>query len=207
VGPYFEFGVGEGVSLMSYARALASLSRLIPVDPGQYVIYAFDTFEGLPASSDLRDVNPDWTIGKFRMAESQVRSRVLRVLPKRLQAGVHFVKGTFEETLTSGLRAELSSSPPAIVNIDCDYYSSCRTVLEWLSPMLRTGAILYFDDAWEFWGHPDYGEPAAIRAFEERNPGRLIPLSNPSEGLIGIGQVYVYVDPHTPLPFVLRTAR
>lgn len=58
--------------------------------------------------------------------------------------------------------------------IDCDYYSSTKTILDWLQPMLKSGTIFYFDDYWSFHGHPDYGELRAINEFNKMNQGRIL---------------------------------
>jgi len=191
-GAYYEFGVGMGRSLLSYCHALSSFQRMCRIDATKYQIFGFDTFEGLPESYDPRDHNPHWWPGKFLVSEESLRRRALRALPRRFHQGLHLVKGRFEETLTPGLREQLLGFPPAIVNIDCDYYTSCKVALDWLSPMLRTGTILYFDDVWEFWGHPDFGEPAAIRAFERSGRGQLIPFTGiPTPPW---GRAYVFID-------------
>ena len=197
VGPYYEFGVGPGGSLVSYAHALSALCKVGRIEESQYPIFAFDTFEGLPATNDRRDMKPGWSPGRFGDTEERVRRRVLGALSPRFRAGLHLLRGKFEETLTPRLRESMRPCAPAIINIDCDYYSSCRTVLEWVSPLLRTGAILYFDDVWEFWGHPDYGEVAAIREFERSGRGSLLPLAQVDFG----GRCYVFVNSGEPLTF------
>jgi hypothetical protein len=197
VGPYYEFGVGPGTSLVSYAHALRALCWVDRIAGAQYPIFAFDTFEGLPASSDARDVRPGWWPGRFGASEDIVRRRVLRALPKRFHGGLHLVPGKFEDTLTPQAREAMRPFPPAIINIDCDYYTSCKTVLDWIEPLLTTGAILYFDDVWEFWGHPDYGEVAAIREFERSGRGTLVPLAQVDFG----GSAYVFVNPAKPLAY------
>ena len=47
--------------------------------------------------------------------------------------------------MTPELIAELREAPPILVWIDCDYYSSARSVLERLLPVLPSGCVLYFD--------------------------------------------------------------
>ena len=197
VGPYYEFGVGYGGSLVSYARAVRALCKVDRIDPRRYPIFAFDTFEGLPATGDPRDQHPEWWPGRFGDSEAHVRRRVLAALPRSFHDGLHLVRGRFEETLTPAAREMVRAYPPAIINIDCDYYSSSKTVLDWITPLLRTGAILYFDDLWEFWGHPDYGEVAAIREFERSGRGTLVPLAEIEFG----GRAFVFVDPAERLSF------
>lgn len=189
---YYEFGVGEGASLVSYSRALDSASRVTRIKDSEVRIIGFDSFEGLPESNDIRDRHPQWQAGMFRRSEESIRRRVLRSLPKRFHKGLQLVNGRFEETLSSTLRDKLQAFPPAIINIDCDYYTACKVILDWVSPLLRTGSILYFDDVWDFWGHPNFGEPAAIREFTNSSRGQLIPFTRIP--VPGQGRAYVYVD-------------
>jgi Methyltransferase domain len=192
VGAYYEFGVGEGNSLVSYSRALNSLAKTTSIDVRKFQIFAFDTFEGLPTSKDSRDVHPGWWPGGFRSSQVEIKRRVDRALPKQFRPGLHYIKGRYEESLTPSLREQVQRYPPAIINIDCDYYTSTRTALNWVFPMLRTGSIIYFDDIWEFWGHPDYGEMAAMREFCRLNKGQLLELSQVT--CPRWGRVFVYVD-------------
>jgi len=194
VGNYYEFGVGDGSSLVAYARALRSLRKVVSIGEADFHLFGFDTFEGLPPTDDVRDQNPEWWVGRFSTSEEEVRRRVLRALPNPLQSGLRLVKGRFETTLTPGLQEQLARFPPAIVNVDCDFYSSAKTVLDWISPMLTTGCIVYFDDFWEMWGNPGFGEPAALRDFGQTGPGELIPFTRvPTPGW---GRAFVFVG-HT----------
>ena len=54
------------------------------------------------------------------------------------------VPGWFAETIPEFLRENWE--PIGFVNIDCDIYSSARTVLFGLGERLRPGVILYFDE-------------------------------------------------------------
>ena len=194
VGPYYEFGVGEGGSLVAYSRALRAFGRVVRVDPAKFPILGFDTFEGLPVPSDRRDVHPNWPVGRFRAGEPEIRRKVEGVLGKKVEKQLTLIRGRFEESLTDELRERLRSLPPAIVTIDCDYYSSTNAVLGWIEPMLKTGTILYFDDVWEFWGDPTRGELGAIREFASISRGRLVQLTElPAPRW---GRVYVFLEGH-----------
>ena len=101
---------------------------------------------------------------------------------------IRFVEGFFDHTLTAELAHELKLSPPAIVTIDVDYYSSTRTVLEWCADVLASGALIYFDDIWAFHGHPDYGQLRAIREFNASHRGHLTPFDTFGEA----GKAFVF---------------
>ncbi|MBU0579718.1 MAG: class I SAM-dependent methyltransferase, partial [Candidatus Margulisbacteria bacterium] len=85
----------------------------------------------------------------------------------------HIIKGFYNNTLTEKRREQLKSNPPSIINIDCDYYTSTITVLNWLLPLLSSGCIFRFDDIWSFHGNPNYGELKALKEFNKKGEGQL----------------------------------
>ena len=189
-GNYYEFGVGWGSTMSKYLRALAVFCRGKSLRMEDFRIFGFDSFEGLPSPRDARDSLISWPKGAFAVSEDTILERV------RKEAGgkalVRLVRGFFDESLTNGLRTELSRYPPSIVTVDVDYYSSAKTVLEWLRPILVSGVIFYFDDIWSFHGNPLYGELAAIQEFNDRNEGFLTPF--PILGMTGYAYVYSKKD-------------
>ena len=120
--PFYEFGVWRGISF-------------------QYLIntfkkgYGFDTFEGLPK---------DWH------TEKEGRYSADGVIPK-IEGG-KFIKGKFEETLSSFF---LKPRPLAsIINFDADLYSSTLCALNNSKNVIDQDTILIFDefitnDNWE----------------------------------------------------------
>ena len=172
-GSYYEFGVGWGGTLSKYLSALRAFSRAYSVDTSGYRSIAFDSFEGLPASSDPRDVHPMWRPGDFSHSQLEVSRRLRSLGLPDGPPTVTFVPGRFAESLTPQLRDELAAAPPSLVTVDVDYYSSTRTVLRWIRPMLSDGTIFYFDDIWSFHGDREKGELAAIAEFNAEGPGRL----------------------------------
>ena len=116
---YLEFGVYRGRTLRYWASKLPSPSA-------RFV--GFDSFEGLPE---------DW------QANAQAGSFSVGAPPTIDDPRVSFVVGWFDETLPS---FEPPSHDQLVVNLDCDLYSSTRSVLDWLTPHLRPGTLVYFDD-------------------------------------------------------------
>jgi tetratricopeptide (TPR) repeat protein len=115
-GLILEFGVRHGTSI----RQLASLTS--------QPIYGFDSFEGLPE---------DWH------QESKEVYSTRGKIPK-VPAHVTLIPGWFEETLP--LFLEKHGEDIALINIDCDIYSSTKTVLDLLSPRIKKGTIILFDE-------------------------------------------------------------
>lgn len=134
-GLYAEFGVYMGKTLNFIARR---------VPPGT-VVYGFDSFKGLPAP---------WT------ADTPAGTFETKKKPK-VGPNVRLVDGLFEDSLPRFLKEH--RDPYAFIHIDSDVYSSARTVLTQLSARLRPGAVIVFD---EFFNYPGW-ERHEFRAFSE----------------------------------------
>lgn len=134
-GLVLEFGVFRGDSLQMIAKRCAQ------------EVHGFDSFEGLPE---------DWTGGR-----EKGRFSLGGELPPIKAANVVLHKGWFEQTLPGFL--ESHPGPARFVHIDCDIYSSTRTVLEQLAPRLVPGTIIVFD---EYLNYPGWREHE-FRAFAE----------------------------------------
>ncbi|OIQ86708.1 beta-barrel assembly-enhancing protease [mine drainage metagenome] len=132
-GLVLEFGVRNGNSI----RQIASLAR--------QVVHGFDSFEGLPEVWHHEPKGSYTTAG---------------VIP-RVPANVQLHVGWFEATLPKFL-AE-TDGPVRFVNVDCDIYSSTRTVLDLLAPRIQAGSVLVFD---EYIGNAHWREDE-FRAFQE----------------------------------------
>ena len=115
-GLILEFGVRHGTSI----RQLASLTS--------HPIYGFDSFEGLPENWHQESKEIYSTRGK---------------IPK-VPDHVTLIPGWFEDTLPLFLAKHEEGI--ALINIDCDIYSSTKTVLDLLSPRIKKGTIIIFDE-------------------------------------------------------------
>jgi tetratricopeptide (TPR) repeat protein len=115
-GLILEFGVRHGTSI----RQLASFNTK--------PIYGFDSFEGLPE---------DWHQESKEVYST--KGKIPKVPPH-----VTLMAGWFEETLPVFL--EKHEEDVALINIDCDIYSSTKTVLDLLSPRIKKGTIIIFDE-------------------------------------------------------------
>jgi hypothetical protein len=128
-----EFGVFSGSTINFLAKLTAK------------TVYGFDSFEGLPEAW-----TPELPKGYF----------ALKKLPK-VRKNVTLVKGWFHETLLGFL--EQNPGMMAFVHIDCDLYSSTKIVFELLEPRLVPGAVIVFD---EYFNYPDW-EEGEYKAFNE----------------------------------------
>lgn len=113
-----EFGVHKGHSIRELAAAF----------PGRE-IHGFDSFEGFPL-----DGREDWQ-QDFAVPE----------LPE-VPSGVTLHKGFFEQTVPSFTEGLPNDQSADFLHIDCDIYSSARTIFETLRARIRPGTVLLFDE-------------------------------------------------------------
>jgi hypothetical protein len=125
-GDIIEFGVYQGHSVRAIQKALKRYSSEFPAGSvPTKAIYACDSFEGLPEKFEQCNV------GTFKTE------------PPHLP-GIHIVKGYFENSLTPKLAREIGKV--SFAHLDADLYSSTMCALTWLTPLLRTGSLLAFDE-------------------------------------------------------------
>jgi O-methyltransferase len=152
-GDYAEFGVYVGGT---FGIVRAELERR----PGHgRHMWAFDSFAGLPASTDPRDEHVRWKAGTLAHDLASFRQRCeddLGLGPDDYTA----IPGFFDEVLP-GLPAETAANL-ALVYVDCDMYSSTRAVLDFLRPRLKHGMIIGFDDYWCWSAERASGERLAM---------------------------------------------
>ena len=132
-GLWLEFGVASG-------KTINLISNYTDV------VYGFDSFEGLPEK--WRD---GFEKGAFnRNGEfPQVNDNVI------------LIKGLFTDTLAPFLKEQ--NKKISFIHIDCDLYSSTKTILEEIFPYLDKECILVFDELVNYPGYED-GE---LKAFSE----------------------------------------
>lgn len=135
-----EFGTAEGYAFTKLLYATRYLGM-----EDRVIVHGFDSFEGLPPAAgrpDLDLVTDDgWVEGEYRGSYE-----ALDAYCRRRYRNYRLHRGYFEDTLTDERLALLRTDLPILVWIDCDYYSSARTVIERLIPYLPTGCVVYFDD-------------------------------------------------------------
>ena len=107
-------------------------------------VYGFDSFEGIP---EAWNGNP---IGAFAQQK----------LPK-VPDNVQFEIGLFDQTLPGFL--DKHADPVSLLHVDCDLYSSTVTIFGALGQRLQPGAVILFDEYYNFprWQQHEY------KAFQE----------------------------------------
>lgn len=132
-GLVLEFGVRYGASI----RQIAALAN--------QQVHGFDSFQGIPE---------DW---HQEPRGSYTTNGVIPTVP----GNVTLHDGWFEDTLPEFIREH--PAPVRFMNVDCDLYSSTRTVLGQLAGQIVPGTVIVFD---EYLGHEHWREDE-FRAFKE----------------------------------------
>jgi hypothetical protein len=134
-GLIMEFGVFRGESLRFIAKRV------------RQEVHGFDSFEGLPE---------DWTY-----FQKQGRFSLDGAIPEFAERNICVYKGWFEQTLPGFLAAHDGAA--RLLHIDCDIYSSTRTILELVAPRIVPGTVIVFD---EYLNYPSW-QAHEFRAFQE----------------------------------------
>lgn len=124
-----EFGVEQG-------RSAYFLAKYLPVN-GKF--YLFDSFEGLPEN---------WIRGKHNILP---RKTFACTTPTFKDSRIEVVVGWFDDTLPMADDV----GPLALIHIDCDLYSSTKTILERCDHQIIPGTVILFD---ELWGYPNWAK-------------------------------------------------
>lgn len=120
----------DGSIALEFGVGSGETTRMIA---GWMPVIGFDSFQGLP-----EDWRPGFPAGRFAEYEE----------PRDI-AGATIVPGWFDDTVPG---YDWSGFKISLVHIDCDLYSSTKTVLDSIGPWLREGCIIVFD---EYFGYDD----------------------------------------------------
>ena len=135
-GHYLEFGVFTGGTIRFMAKRVSGA-----------VIHGFDSFEGLPE---------DW--GGFQLGKAAFD--VGGKLPS-VPDNVKLYRGWFNQSLPPWCAS--NPGPIAFMHIDCDLYSSTKTIFDFLGDRLQPGTIILFD---EYFNYPNWRNHE-FKAFQE----------------------------------------
>jgi len=113
------------------------------------VIYGFDSFEGLPET---------WRDG-FEKQAFNLNDNLPQV-----NENVRLIKGWFNETLPEFIKEH--PEPCAFIHVDCDLYSSTKTIFDSLKNQIVSGMVIAFDEYFNYPGWQE-GEYKAFMEFVE----------------------------------------
>lgn len=134
-GMFLEFGVWSGKTINIIAEHTAA------------TIHGFDSFQGLPE---------DWSAEGGEKGTFDTKGELPSV-----RQNVRLHVGWFNDTLPNFVRT--FSDPISFLHIDCDLYSSTKTIFEHLADRIRTSTIIVFD---EYFNYPGWQEHE-FKAFRE----------------------------------------
>lgn len=170
-GYFLEFGVWEGESLSSLAKAF----------PERHFV-GFDSFQGLPETW-VRSFD-----GMRRSEQGAFKLEAPPIVPKNTS----LVVGYFAETLPAWLKE--NSGVISFIHIDSDLYSSAKLILDLVVDRLHARSVLVFDElcdwneqgAYQRWRE---GEALALCEWCEVTGINVAPLyrTNWIEGSIMVG--------------------
>lgn len=163
-GDYVEFGCCGGLTFglaYKHSRKQKLFCRL----------WAFDSFCGLPPRSLPEDEHPAWLQGAMAIEKDEFR-KICREnrIPESEYA---IVAGYYEDTLAKSYPGILPTNI-CLAYIDCDMYSSTKTVLEFLLPRLKHGMIIAFDDYYCWSATQVSGERKACAEFFKDHPDWIL---------------------------------
>jgi hypothetical protein len=177
IGDYLEFGVFRGKSFAHaykfYTERFSGYKKLKEIfaeDPflnQQTKFFAFDSFEGLPQDNDT-DIPLHWIGSDTMKCDKNTFVKSLQEYGVDLSA-VNIIEGFYENSLCDSLFDTFNLKQAAVIHIDCDLYSSTKTVLNFITPLIADGTVFVFDDFFYYKGHPSKGERGAFNEWLNEN--------------------------------------
>lgn len=175
-GDYAEFGCYTGTTFkLAYeesTKAAKHLTENANVLVSKRRLWAFDSFQGLPASTLPEDEHPAWREGTLSTTLEQFHTICANNKIPRNE--YETVEGFYEVSLAdSPTRAPADI---ALAFVDCDLYSSIITVFRFLQPRLKHGMILTLDDYYCYSSTQVSGaRRASVEVFAANPDWRLVP--------------------------------
>lgn len=158
-GDYVEFGSWGGNTLRMAHECVGHQGRHL---------WAFDSFSGLPEPTDPRDEHPGWRSG----GEGQGGVDAFHAMcadhgiPRDAYTAV---EGYYDDVLPA-LGTTSAPVDIALAYLDCNMYSSTVSALAFLTPRLKHGMILAFDDYWCWSSTGVSGERSALLELQAAQP-------------------------------------
>lgn len=137
-GLVLEFGVAAGHSVNFIAKQLGPEQK----------VYGFDSFEGLPEA---------WT-------SSYRKGHFAQGLPE-VPDNVELVVGWFDKSLPAFLAEH--HGDVSYLHVDCDLYSSTRTIFSLLVDRIKPGTIIVFDEYFNYPTWRDHEHKAFMEFVQE----------------------------------------
>jgi hypothetical protein len=134
-GHVMEFGVYRGKTMQHISEHFHD-----------QICWGFDSFVGLPEP---------WLISEGKNAKTHPAGKFdMRIEPVQpvFRENVTLVAGWFDQSLPAWLGN--NTGPVRFLHVDCDLYSSTKTVLDLLNDRIMPGTVIVFDEMYP-WADPD----------------------------------------------------
>jgi len=156
-----EFGILNGEGMVdAYRQLRGSISHY----------YGFDSFEGLPALDATDEaashLMPMFSKGNYKsIPMDMVKTSILGQTGAKPEM-LTLTPGFFDQSLPKfDVESLKKNGDLHVVYIDCDLYSSTKTILEFIEPLVVDGTWLLLDDYWCYRGSPLHGQRLALEEF------------------------------------------
>jgi hypothetical protein len=140
-GDILEFGIFMGTGIVNFL----TLAELLEPHNWTRRIVGFDTFDGLKSeNSDFTELKP----GMYKYSNQEHLQKIIDVQNEnkfRPTNNVSLIKGDVVNTLPKFLQ-ETPSFLPSLIYLDLDLYKPTKFILDSLTPYLRPGCIIAFDE-------------------------------------------------------------
>jgi hypothetical protein len=160
-GDYHEFGLFRGGTFFATWQTLETLGL------DDVRMYGFDSFEGLPAATSIDAGDTRFFEGQYACSREEVERNLAENGMDLERAAL--IQGFYEDSLTEALKSEHAFRPASVVLLDCDYYTSTKVAMDWLTPYLRAGTILLFDDWFSYGDNEELGQQKALAEWLAKN--------------------------------------
>lgn len=161
-GDFLEFGSFQGYTMQC---AYHAFNRINKNNTRRFI--SFDSFAGIVGTGE----NEGFYDGAYATSETSFRfSNALAGVP---DDRVTTIVGPFQSTLDSDVqktRETLGPIDAAVVHIDCDVEEPAKLALDFVTPYLKQGSLLLFDEYDMHQADNTKGERSALRRWLSENP-------------------------------------
>lgn len=144
-----EFGVASG-------RTMRSICERGKFDKTNSRIFGFDSFHGLPEK---------WRDGYHKGAFTSFGNA-----PPDLSEKATLYQGLFAETIPHFVKNVMKNVVEIdLIHVDCDLYSSTKTIFEHLAQYIGPNTVIVFDELFNYPGWEDHEWKALTEFLQETN--------------------------------------
>lgn len=161
-GDFLEFGSFQGYTLQC---AYHAFNRINKNNTRRFI--SFDSFAGIVGTRE----DESFSDGGYATSETSFRfSNALAGVP---DDRVTTIVGPFQSTLDTDVQKTQETLGPieaAVVHIDCDVEEPAKLALDFVTPYLKQGSLILFDEYDMHQADNTKGERSALRRWLSENP-------------------------------------